>query len=219
MAGPVFKTGVTRPRRVRWVRFPHAPAIGAAALLALLIAPAPLAAQRADSTAAGARRRPAAADTNPALKPPISPRRAFFYSLLAPGFGQSRLDRPNAGALFAALEALSIFMARRSAADLRYAREHAGDSIAISYQLDTAGRVKFDTLGRPLVQEYQRNYYAGNTVHARRTHYEDWKAALVFNHLFAGADAFVAAQLWDLPTRVSVVATPRRATLSASIRW
>ena len=34
---------------------------------------------------------------------------------------------------------------------------------------------------------------------ARKTHVEDWEAALVFNHLISAADAFVAAQLWDLP--------------------
>ena len=44
-------------------------------------------------------------------------------------------------------------------------------------------------------------------------------AALVFNHLFAGADAFVAAQLWDLPAQVSLRAAPRGLAVNASVSW
>ena len=50
---------------------------------------------------------------------------------------------------------------------------------------------------------FARNRYAPR-VRSRRTQYEDWIAVLVFNHLFAGADAFVAAQLWDMPIRGSL---------------
>ncbi len=33
-------------------------------------------------------------------------------------------------------------------------------------------------------------------------------AVLIFNHLFAGADAYVAAQLWDLPGKVALRQLP-----------
>ena len=52
VASPVFKTGVTRPSRVWWVRFPHSPAI--ALLLSVLFASAAFA-QRVDSTQVAAK--------------------------------------------------------------------------------------------------------------------------------------------------------------------
>ena len=35
--------------------------------------------------------------------PPLTPKRAFLYSSLLPGFGQSRLDRGTSGALFSSI--------------------------------------------------------------------------------------------------------------------
>ena len=55
-------------------------------------------------------------------------------------------------------------------------------------------------------------------IKARRTHYEDWIAAIIFNHLFSGADAYVAANLWDFRTNIGVVAKPGSAGIYASIR-
>jgi hypothetical protein len=40
----------------------------------------------------------------------------------------------------------------------------------------------------------------------------------VFNHLFSGADAYVAANLWDFKANIGVVATPRSAGVYASLR-
>jgi hypothetical protein len=56
-------------------------------------------------------------------------------------------------------------------------------------------------------------------VRARKQHVEDWVALLIFNHLFAAADAFVAAQLWDVPARVSVQRDGDRTRLTATVRW
>ena len=224
MASPVFKTGATRLRRVGWVRFPHAPATflarhlarhlarsAAVAAAAIGIATASLGAQQRDTAqaaagAARARRTPATPDT--AARPPISPRRAFLSSLLVPGYGQARLDRATAGALFAAVEVASIAMARKSADDLRYAKAHAADS-AYDY-VDNNGEQQ---------RVLRANRYAGGRVAARKTHYEDWIAVLVFNHLFSGADAFVAAQLWDVPAHVSVRPDGRGAVVAASVAW
>ncbi len=44
-------------------------------------------------------------------------------------------------------------------------------------------------------------------LHSRKLHLEDWVAVVIFNHLIAGADAFVAAELWDFPTHMSIKAT------------
>ena len=113
MAPPVFKTGATRPRRVGWVRFPHAPA------------------------------------NTP--RPPFAP--PTYQSCET----SSGVERPCA-----------------------------------------------------ITQE---------RIRARRVHYEDWIAAILFNHLFAGADAFVAAQLWDLPTQVSAHPDERGVIVAAQVSW
>jgi hypothetical protein len=47
---------------------------------------------------------------------------------------------------------------------------------------------------------------------------EDWIAAILFNHLFSGADAYVAANLWDFKANIGVVATPNSAGVYASLR-
>ena len=132
---------------------------------------------------------------------------------MLPGLGQAKLDRPNAGALFVAVEILGVAMARKSAADLAYARRAARDSIIQGYDFST-----LDEEGNPK-PIYAYNRYQGDRVKARRTHYEDWISLLVFNHLLSGADAFVAAQLWDLPGQVSVRAAPTGASVRASVPW
>jgi hypothetical protein len=167
--------------------------------------------------AADTTRKPAAAKPD-SEKPPISPKRAFFYSFLVPGYGQSVLDRPIAGAMFFGAEVTWIALATKSAFDLRYARAHERDSLVVTYATDTAG-VKVDSLGRLVGQTYAPNRYATARVEARRKHLEDYFALIIANHLLAGAEAFVSAQLWDLPEHLSIRALPFGALVSASIRW
>jgi len=145
------------------------------------------------------------------LRPPISPRRAFLYSLVLPGQGQLKLRRQKAAALFGSVELGSIFMLLKSQNDLRIARAHVGDSVFLRFDAPP-------TVGGDSVAVYQQDLLAAR-VRARRLHVEDWVAALIFNHLFAGADAFVAAQLWDLPAQVSLRAVPRGLTVSTSVAW
>jgi hypothetical protein len=156
-----------------------------------------------------------------AAQPPISAKRAFLYSLALPGLGQAALQRPNAGALYFALEILSIGMAIKSNEDLRLARERARDSVVLRFEIDqsTGLPVVDPTTGQPKVAEFARNRYDAERLRARRTHFEDWIAFLVFNHLFSGADAFVSAQLWDLPAQVGLQAAPRGAGLAFRVRF
>ena len=144
-------------------------------------------------------------------KAPLSPRRAFLYSFLLPGYSQSILRRHRAGALFMLTEAISIVMIRESGADLREARRFSGDSIVLSY---------VDDNGAPLAAPQARAGRFGATeVRSREAHVEDWIALLIANHLFAGADAFVAANLWDVPAKLGLRVAPGAATVSASVAW
>ena len=162
---------------------------------------------------------PLPSPSDSAVKPPISPKRAFLYSFLLPGYGQSVLERPIAGALFFAAEVTWIALATKSAADLRFARAHEADSIVVTYKFDPDGKVQVDSLGNPVPDTYAPNRYAEDRVAARQKHLEDYYALLIANHLLAGAEAFVAAQLWDLPARVSIKALPFGAVFAATIRW
>jgi hypothetical protein len=203
-------------------------AVSATLLVAVLsvIPSGRVAAQQVDSARAAARRPPparaaAAPDTT---RPPISPKRAFLYSFIAPGYGQSTLDRPIAGSMFFAAEVTFIALATKAAFDLRFAHAHQADSVVTTYAFNADGTVKIDSLGRLVGATYAPNRYDTDRVQARRKHLEDYYALLLANHLLAGAEAYVSAQLWDLPDHVSIRALPFRAlpfgaVLSATIRW
>lgn len=164
-------------------------------------------AQRADSARAGARP-PSADSTRKALpKPPLSPKRAFLYSLALPGYAQSVLKRPTAGAIFMVTETIAIAMLRESAADLRQARRFQTDSLIVVGHSDT---------GAPVTQV---SAYTESFTNTRRGHVEDWIAFLIANHLFAAADAYVGAHLWDLPSQISVESRPTGTVVAARIKW
>ena len=220
MASVIFKITVTLRRRVGWVRFPHSPAT--ALFIAIVIAanPAALAAQQRDSARAGiAPVQPQKTDTVP--KPPLSPRRAFVTSLLLPGYAQTIFGRSKAAMLFAVIEVGSIGMARKSAIDLQEAKAMRQDSVVATYKIDpNTGLAEIDPkTGLPIPDTYIAGRFTADRVKARRTHYEDWIAAIIFNHLFSGADAYVAANLWDFRTNIGTVATARRVGVYASVSW
>lgn len=184
-------------------------------MLAVCVSGAALA-QKPDSTTGF---KAVATDTVPALPakrilkpftpPPISPRRAFVYSALIPGMGQAALDRKYTGATFFLIEAVSWAILRRSANDERIAKSFAGDSVPQSYAIDpNTGLAQRDGHGNPVVATWSQTRYSKDLVHARALQVEDWVAVILFNHLFAGADAYVAANLWDLPQHLGMRATP-----------
>jgi hypothetical protein len=122
--------------------------------------------------------------------------------------------------LFTVVEIGAIGMARKAALDLAEAKGMPQDSVVATYQIDpTTGKAVIDPkTGLPIPETWETSRYTQDRVKARRTHYEDWIAAIVFNHLFSGADAYVAANLWDFRTNIGVVATPRSAGIHASLR-
>ena len=225
MASVIFKITVTLLRRVGWVRFPHSPATQfVVALLCLaLFVPHNAVSQQRDSARAGIAK-PAAKPPQPAVtdtpKPPMTPRRAFLTSLLIPGYAQTVFGRDHAAMLFAVIEIGSLAMARKAAQDLAEAKAFAGDSIVATYKIDpTTGIALVDPkTGLPIPDTYIASRFTPDRIKARRTHYEDWIAAIIFNHLFSGADAYVAANLWDFSANIGVVAAPGSAGVYASLR-
>ena len=141
------------------------------------------------------------------LRPPITPKAAFLHSLLVPGWGQSALRRSTAATVFASVELGMIYMVGKSRADLR--------SVKALQRLDSIA------VGDPSLGESVTRIPSVDPrlVNARRLHLEDWLAAWIFNHLLAGADAYVAANLWDLPARVSIQQTPVGPGIGAQLRW
>jgi hypothetical protein len=157
-----------------------------------------------EASQSAAQRAAPAPPRNAAYHPPVSAKTAFFSSLLLPGLGQARLDRSYAGALFFVTEIVGVYRLRQALADLSYAQKHSHDSTLVvqAYTLDSLGQPTFDSTGAPSPATFGYARYDSARVGARKTHVEDWEAALVFNHLISAADAFVAAQLWDLPAHI-----------------
>ena len=184
------------PRRRASVR---ARALGIAGLLLAL--PAALTAQVTDTTSN--RASPSLHVPKPTGAPPLTPRRAFLYSLFAPGSAQSILGRPTAGSIFIAAEGGAFAMIAKSVNDLRAARAIADDSVVSSYAIPVGG-----TEPLPVYRRTAGALRARSRIPARRAHVEDWITILIVNHFLAGADAYVAANLWDVPTDVSVAPSP-----------
>ncbi|HET7631278.1 MAG TPA: hypothetical protein VFK16_03070 [Gemmatimonadaceae bacterium] len=182
-------------------------------VLAGVLAAQPLLAQRPDSTA-----RPpvvprgvldTASGPRPELKPPLSAGRAFAYSFIVPGYAQTVLGRPRAGALFIAFEVLAVTMLRQARFDLGQARAAGADSVVASWwnpATNQAGPVR------------RASPYDVGLVRSRSAHVEDWIAVLIANHLASGLDAYVAAHLWDVPAELLVHPTSDGARIGISLR-
>jgi len=177
--------------------------------LLLCVSAARVDAQRPDTTRRAVQR--AQPSPNDTIQPPLSPRRAFFYSFIVPGSAQTILGRNKAAALLMLFEGVAISMIRESGAEIREARRTEGDTIVVSWR--SSGNTEATT-PQVVPPRFDANY-----VIVRRSHQEDWIAVLIANHLFAGADAYVAAHLWDVPAQLSVRSTPGGTMVVASIPW
>jgi hypothetical protein len=57
-------------------------------------------------------------------------------------------------------------------------------------------------------------------VRLKKQEVQDWVVVLIFNHLMAGAEAFVSAELWDFPLTLEARALPEnRLGLGAALYW
>ena len=151
----------------------------------------------------------------------MSPRRAFLTSLVLPGYAQSVFGRPKAAMLFTVVEIGAIGMARKASQALGEAKQFARDSVVDTYEIDpnTGLAVLDPATGQPVPATWVASRFTPDRVRARRTHYEDWIAAIIFNHLIAGADAYVAANLWDFRTNVNVTSAAGTTTVMATVRF
>ena len=173
----VFKTAGRRQWWLRWVRFPHAPAIALVALA--LAAAAPAAAQ--NPFAPPLQPRPDSSQLPDTVKvpqfrvqPPISPMSAVLRSMVLPGWGQAVLGRRVTGAMFVFWEGISLTMMLKAAHQLAYLTDIQSDKVA-----------------------------------SKKQELQDWAVLLGFNHLLAGAEAYVSAQLWDFPGEIQLRVLPR----------
>ena len=66
-------------------------------------------------------------------------------------------------------------------------------------------------------QRYMKQSGSGS-LGAKRQQVQDWVVLWIFNHLFAGADAFVSAHLQDFPKELKLQAGPGRVGLSVPLR-
>ena len=67
------------------------------------------------------------------------------------------------------------------------------------------------TMYMTLKAQQEANYFKESNspnLHAKRQEVQDWLVLWGFNHLFAGAEAFVAAHLRDFPKDLQVQAVP-----------
>src|SRR5687768_17863244 len=88
---------------------------------------------------------------------PISPRSAFFHSLVLPGWGQSELGAPGRGGVYFSLEAGSLWMLYKTTQKLREARE-------IETIARATGEIGIDQK-HPLVRERERSEEHLNSSH------------------------------------------------------
>src|SRR5262249_13138740 len=67
------------------------------------------------------------------------------------------------------------------------------------------------TLTMTLKASHQLNLYETTDttkVAKKKQEVQDWLVLLIFNHLMAGAEAYVSAQLWDFPAQAEIRALP-----------
>ena len=129
------------------------------------------------------------------------------------------MGRPKAAGIFLLAEAATVGMSAKSWIDLDKAKTARKDTI-VTPVLDNLGMPVIDSVtGLPKVTVAFRNPNLVGRIRARRTHLEDWVAAVLFNHLFAGADAYVAANLQDFKTNVQANSTDRGFQVMARVTW
>lgn len=192
-----------------------------AALLAVLVAAGPAAAQDPDTAEAPVDsvvvmpevpvvELPVEADT---VREPISPGGAFLRSMAVPGWGQSAFGSYVRGGVFFSGWAANWFMLFRTYTGLEEARsrydrraDHLVDSLLAGTENPDSLREALENTN--LLETVVRDDEIGDDlrmlVRARRQQREDWVAWSIFWLLASGIDGFVTAHLSDFPADVDL---------------
>ena len=155
----------------------------------------------------------------PPCKVPMSPGSAFVRSLFVPGLAQVKLGRPKAAAIFIVSEVGTVGMTVKSWVDLKKAKDARKDTITVAATDENGNPVVDPITGDTTYTSVPKNPNLVGRIRARRTHLEDWIAGVIFNHLFAGADAYVAAHLADFDTNVQANYSDGRFKVLARVSW
>ncbi len=188
---------------------------GCASEAALLLAAAPAAAQqptqpRPDTAARDTSTRSVVArdTTLPRLR--VAPGKAFYRSLILPGWGEASAGNYVRGAVFFALAATSDYMLVHTIQRIRSAEAAWQRSIP-----DTVARILADTTHPPMADTLRNDPATWHARHdtllatyslirSRRRQREDRIFQSLFVTLIGGVDAYINAQLSDFPAGVGV---------------
>lgn len=180
-------------------------------------------------TTAQAQQVPARPDTASAdtVRTGIEPGKAFYRSLLIPGWGQFSAGAPKRAYTFIALQGTSAFMLAKTikklgeAEDLVREREAAArDSLDALMARDTVARRRLSdtTVYNATLDTTTLVRRTRGLVVSRRQQRQDWVTYLLVTTLASGVDAFVAAHLANFPARVDAESqTDGRLQLSIAI--
>ena len=146
----------------------------------------------------------------------ITPGKAFYRSLLIPGWGQASVGAYVRGGTFFALQSASAYMLLRTISRLRDAQDMEPRRVAMATDslIELSRQTPADSirLSDPIRFQAAVDSTPGvrrvrNLIGARKEQRQDWITYMLFFTLASGVDAFVAAHLANFPG--SIDATPR----------
>jgi hypothetical protein len=163
---------------------------------------------------AGAQQRPQPDTTAADSARRMTPGKAFYRSLLVPGWGQASVGAHVRGGTFFALQTSSAYMMLKTMARLGEARQiedrrvaAASDSIRGLMARDTMlNRVFSDpTVFTAAIDSTASVRRARGLVRSRKSQRQDWVTYTIVFTLASGVDAFVAAHLADFPATIQAI--------------
>jgi hypothetical protein len=146
----------------------------------------------------------------------ITPGKAFYRSLLIPGWGQASVGAYVRGGTFFALQSVSTYMMLKTMSRLGDAREIevrrlavAADSLRALMRDNPADSARLADPVRfaAAVDSAQGVRRIRNLIESRKDQRQDWVTYVIVFTLASGVDAFVAAHLANFPA--SIDAQPR----------
>ena len=158
-----------------------------------------------------------ARDTVTADSPRITPGKAFYRSLLVPGWGQASVGAYTRGGIFFGLQTGSAYMMLKSFARLGEAHNiesrrvgQAQDSLRTLMDKDSLvkKRLSDPLLFSAAVDSTPAVLRIRRLIRSRENQRQDWITYTLVWTLASGVDAFVAAHLSSFPARVDAEARP-----------